>query len=115
MANDLTISDVVIDVPKTLGRNVLAVASEPSREYIDGKPSDTISAYRYTLVLADKAYKAITVKVPGTEHIEIAPGEVVPVFVEGLTIRPYISNSGSRPSIMLSATANSVRKADNKG
>ena len=115
MSNDLNINDVVIDVPKTLGRNVLAVACEPSREYIDGKPSDNISAYRYTVVLGDKAYKAVTIKVPGTEHIEIAPGEVVLVTVEGLYIRPYVTTAGNRPSIALSATATAVRRADVKG
>ncbi len=45
------------------GENVLATDVRPIKSFVDGKPTDTISGYRYTIVAPQRKYQNFTVKV----------------------------------------------------
>lgn len=80
----MKLTDLIIS-PKSLGERLLLVAIAPSYEYKDGRRSDTIIGYRYTIALPDKELDKIDVKIEGPQQME-APKGYVEVRFDGMEV-----------------------------
>lgn len=65
---------------------VLLTGVMPFRNYIEGKPSDNIAGYKYTVVCPANKYESFTVKIPQeaptitAEQLEAAGGAIKATF-----------------------------------
>ena len=97
----LTIRDVGLDLA-SLGQ-MLLVDITPCREFVDGKPTDKVTGYRYFVTLPAKNYKRLGVKIDGEQIMEM-PNTVQEVEFTGLDISAYVSGK----FIQLSAKATGI-------
>lgn len=100
----MDIKDVVIDAYKTVGQAML-VGVSPAYEYENGKRTDNVIGYKYEVVMPQRAYDKISVKISGDLQIELPENETPFVAFEGLSLIPYWTQQGYR----ISASANSIR------
>ena len=75
----MKLSDLKID-PQSLGNKLLLVDIIPSYTYIDGKGTDTITGYRYTVVLTEKSYEKINVRIDGKQQLDVPDGYAEVIF-----------------------------------
>lgn len=103
----LGMRDIVTDIPATCGRKMILCAIDEEREFVDGKPTGKIANNVYDVVLPEKAYKHLLVKIPGSARLTLNENDPHDVFVEfqGLTITPYAFNGRTG----LSAKASGIR------
>lgn len=66
----MNITDVAIDVKKTLGTQMLLVDIHPVFEYQNGKKSDSIIGYKYDICLPEHQFEKIAIKILGEQKIE---------------------------------------------
>lgn len=88
----MKITDIVIDAEATIGTNPLLVDVKPCYVYIDGKKSDKIEGYRYTVALPQHQFEKIGVKVLGECLIQKPESGYVPVKFENISFRIYWKN-----------------------
>lgn len=82
------------------------VGRRPVHEFVDGKPTDKIIAFRYDIVLPDMLYSKISVRVPGAAQLD-EPAEPYDVTLKGLQIVPYTRDN----SVELSFRADTIKAA----
>ena len=70
------VTDVKIDVPATVGNKLLLVDIKPRYEYDNNQRTSNITGYGYTVVLPDKAFEKLTVKIDGQQQMDITDGYV---------------------------------------
>lgn len=76
------VTDVKIDVPATVGNKLLLVDIKPRYEYDNNQRTDKVAGYGYTVVLPDKAFEKLTVKIDGKQQMEITDGYVEVYFTD---------------------------------
>lgn len=104
----LNIVDVVIDSKKTVGQNLLLTSARPYYEYNGTKKSDNIIGYKYEIVMPDRRYEKINVKVAGKQRIDCGEtSDCLPVVLENLEIKVYWMSG----TYNLTATADDIRIA----
>ncbi len=86
----LNITKAIIS-PKTLGRKQLLVEVLPIYLYDGGKRSETITGYRYTVVLPDCEFEKIGIKIDGDQQLE-KPIDTMEVAFENLELYIYWYN-----------------------
>lgn len=101
----MDIKDVAIDAYKTVGTELLLVGVAPSYAYENGRRTDTIIGYKYEVVLPQRAYDKISVKIEGDLRIELQENETVFVALDNLTLTPYWTPQGYR----ISTTATDIK------
>ena len=84
----LTIKNIKIDAKQTLGRQLLLVGVQPVNKYVNGKPTDEIEGYKYNVVLPERNFEKIAIKILGRQLIE-APNGYLEVEFEGLEVYLY--------------------------
>lgn len=111
----LGMRDLVTDIPATCGRKMILCAIDEEREFIDGKPTGKVANNVYDVVLPEKAYKHLLVKIPGPARLTLNENDPDDVLVEftGLTITPYAFNG--RTGLSAKATGIRVILPDDKG
>ncbi len=78
---------------------VLVTKVTPFKDYIDGKPSENIAGYKYTVVCPANKYESFTVKIRESqptitnEKIEAAGGSIKGTF-NGFEGKFYRTNNG---------------------
>ena len=85
----LNIRDLRID-PASLGTKKLLVDVAPAYEYKDGKRTDTVTGYRYSVALPEKGLDKVDVRIDGQQQAE-APNGYVEVRFDGLEVFIYWS------------------------
>jgi hypothetical protein len=85
----LKLTDLKIS-PESLGNTLWLVDVAPAYEYKDGKRTDNISAYRYSLVMVDRGLEKITVKIDGPRQMD-KPDGYVAVELDNLEVFIYWS------------------------
>ena len=104
----MKIYDLVIDIPKTLGVNLLATSEgHPYYEYTEGVKTDKIAGYQYEIMAERLNYDKVTVKIAGQAESAITySGELIPVRFENLTGKAWTDyKNGSEIRLSLTATA----------
>ena len=72
----IKVTDIKIDVPATVGNKLLLVDIKPRYEYDNNQRTSNITGYGYTVVLPDKAFEKLTVKIDGKQQMDITDGYV---------------------------------------
>ena len=90
------------------GANLILLDVAPYNAYVDGKKTDTIVGYRYTVV-EDKTFEKLIIKIPSSEPAftqeQIASSkERIKVSFDGAVAKPYRTMSGDY-DLSISATA----------
>ena len=85
----LNIRDLRID-PASLGSKNLLVDITPAYEYKDGKRTDNLTGYRYTVALPEHGLDKISVRIDGKQLIE-KPEGYIEVEFSGLEVNAYES------------------------
>lgn len=97
----LTIRDIGLDLA-SLGQKLL-VDIAPRREFVDDKPTDKVTGYKYIVALPAKGYKRLGVRIDGKQIMEM-PESVTEVEFTGLDISAYVKGK----YIQLSAKATGI-------
>lgn len=66
----MNLTKLIIDAPRTFGRKMLLVGVTPYYAYKDGRRTDVVDGYRYSIVLPERAFDRIEVKIPGKQLVE---------------------------------------------
>ena len=96
----MKISDLIIS-PKSLGDKLWLVDVSPAYEYKDGKRTDTVLGYRYTVALPEKGLEKINVRIDGDKLMD-SPDGYVEVRFDGLEV--FIYWSQGQPQVGAKAT-----------
>ena len=83
----MKLTDLIVS-PKSLGDKLWLVDVSPAYEYKDGKRSDTILGYRYSIALPEHELDKIDVRIDGQQQAE-APNGYVEVRFDGLEMFIY--------------------------
>ena len=95
----MNILNVCIDAVKTVGTELILIGIRPYYKYEDGKKVDKIEGYRYEIVLCQRKYERLFVKIAGDQRIPFNEDEGgLPVQFENLELHilgnhPYLQNS----------------------
>ena len=96
----MKIFDLIIS-PKSLGDKLWLVDVSPAYEYKDGKRTDTVLGYRYSVALPEKGLDKINVRIDGKQLME-APNGFVEVRFDNLEV--FIYWSQGQPQVGAKAT-----------
>lgn len=106
----MKISDLIIDVNKTLGGQKILTAITPAYKYANGEKTEEIEGYNYEIVLPQREFEKVRIRIAGRQAFDMP--EVYPaVDFEGLEIKAYVI-SGS-PLIKFTADAIKIVKTNN--
>lgn len=83
----LKLSDLIID-PATLGDPLWLTEITPCYAYRDGKRTNTISGYKYTVAMPARGLEKISIRIGGPQRID-QPISYVAVGFEGLQLYIY--------------------------
>ena len=101
----MEIKDLVIDVKRTVGDDLVLVDMVPVFVYEDGKRTDKIIGYRYVVSMPRHAFDKISVKIEGDKQLEMPENEYPVVEFDDLEIRVYWTPDGYR----VGASATGIR------
>lgn len=101
----MEIKDLVIDVKRTVGDDLVLVDVVPVFVYEDGKRTDKIIGYRYVVSMPRHAFDKISVKIDGDKQLEMPENEYPVVEFDDLEIRVYWTPDGYR----VGASATGIR------
>ena len=85
----MKITDLKID-PRSLGNKLWLVDVAPAYEYKEGKRTDNITGYRYSIALPEKGLDKIDVKIDGPQQMD-APNGYIEVRFDALEVFVYWS------------------------
>lgn len=98
----LNIRDLRID-PSSLGAKKLLVDITPAYEYKDGKRTDNLTGYRYTVALPEHGLDKISVRIEGKQLMEKPEG-----FIEVEFADIEVSAYESQGHVQLTAKATGI-------
>lgn len=102
----MNILNIIVDVEKTLGTTMLLTDVRPAYKYDSGKRLNDIEGYRYEIVLVDRKYDKIAVKIAGSCKFNLPLESPVRVEFDNLDVKLYW-RSGTYD---ISATASDIRE-----
>ena len=113
----MNILDVVIDANASVGKNLLLTDVRPYYAYAGNQKLDKVVGYRYDVVLTEKKFEKLSVKVEGKQKVELSDSvDYLPVVFDDLKLRLYTMSviTSLLQRIMsggynIAATANNVR------
>lgn len=88
----MKITDLKID-PQSIGSRPLLVEVAPTYAYSEGKRTNTVTGYRYTVAMPDHGFDKISVRIDGKQQIDTPDGYVEVVF-QNLEIYIYWTPTG---------------------
>ena len=102
----MEILNLVIDVKASLGNKFLFFFIRPSYKYENGKRLDEIEGYKYDIVLPERKYEKMSVKISGEARFPYPVENPINVEFEGLKLKPYWYSG----RYDVSATASNITK-----
>lgn len=104
----MNILNVCIDAVKTVGTELILIGIRPYYKYEDGKKVDKIEGYRYEIVLCQRKYERLFVKIAGDQRIPFNEDEGgLPVQFENLELHVYYQ--WKTGTYEISATATNIQ------
>lgn len=100
----MKITDLKFDLGQ-FGKRMNLTGVEPYYNYEAGKKTDKIEGYKYNVVLLDKEYEKISVKIAGNRLLEEQEKYDIPIKFVGLEVGFY--QDFSTKNLYLKATAKS--------
>lgn len=83
----MKITDVKIS-NSTVGKKLLLVDVQPYYTYKDGERTSTIEGYKYVIVMQERNFDKLLVKIPGDQQME-TPDGYSEITIEGLELYVY--------------------------
>ena len=80
----MKLTDLIVS-PKSLGDKLWLADVSPAYEYKDGKRTDTVLGYRYSVALPEKGLDKVDVRIDGQQQMD-APDGYVEVRFDGLEV-----------------------------
>lgn len=105
----MKLTDLKID-PRSLGNKLLLVEVAPTYAYSEGKRTNTVTGYRYTVAMPGHGFDKISVRIDGKQQID-APDGYVEVTFQDLEIYIYWTPTGYQ----VGARAKGIQLADTTG
>ena len=84
----LKITDLVIS-NDSIGKKALLVEVKPRYKYANGQRTEEIEGYAYTIVLPEKQFKKLIVKIDGDKKMDTPAEGYTEVIFEGLELSIY--------------------------
>ena len=106
----LRITDLMID-PRSLGNKLWLVDVAPAYEYKDGRRTDNVTGYRYSVCLPEKNLEKINVRIDGKQLLESPESGFVEISLTGLEVFIYWQNG--QPQV--GARATGIALVNHKG
>lgn len=94
--------------PKCLGDNLMLTSVSPYKKYVDGKATDEVEGYRYTVACPALDLEKIGVKIKGKQQMQNPEGSFPIVRFTDLEIKPYVMNG----SLGVTATATAITEVN---
>ena len=69
----MKLTDLKID-PQSLGNKLLLVEVLPSYAYSEGKRTNTVTGYRYTVAMPDHGFDKLSVRIDGKQQLDTPDG-----------------------------------------
>lgn len=88
----MKITDLTIN-PCSLGRRLLLVDVTPAYTYSEGKRTNNIMGYRYTIAMPEHGFDKLSVRIDGKQQLE-APNGYVEVTFQELEVYIYWTPTG---------------------
>lgn len=101
----MDVSHLAIDSYASVGKTLILVNVTPSYAYENGTRTDKLEGYRYEIVLPEKAYEKLSVRIPGEQRIEVSEGDTPFVSLDGLSLKLFWTPQGHK----VSATADNIK------
>ena len=101
----MDVKSVVVDAYATVGKNLLLVSISSAYSYENGKRTDTVIGYKYEVVMPEKMYEKLSVRIDGDQKLELPENETPQVVFEGLKMSLYWTPQGYN----IKATANNIK------
>ncbi len=92
-----------------LGKTVY-VDRQAINNFVDGKPTDEVTAYKYVVVLPNWSFEKITVRIEGSAQLD-APNVSYDVAFENLRAIPYVNSTTNR--VQLAFRADKIKPVNN--
>ena len=93
-----------IIVPAAPTYSFLLTRISPNYIYADGKRTQEVDGWKYTVLIPELGYDSLNVKIAGSKQLD-ATGPNTYVIFDGLEIKPYLING----KLIVSAHAAGVR------
>lgn len=103
----MNILNLVIDINKTFGNTLLLTNVRPAYKYDGGKRLNDIEGYRYEIVLTERKFEKVTVKVSGQCKFNVPIESPIRVEFDNLDVKLYW-HAGTYD---IAATASDIREA----
>lgn len=87
--------DLYID-NRCIGGDMILTQVSTDKEYRDGKATDNIIGYKYTVVLPHHGFDHLDIKIAGNKLLDVEPGDTMAVTVQGLVIKPYVQRNTNK-------------------
>ena len=104
--------NLIADLKNAIGNEYKLVGIRPYYQYVDKVRSQTIEGYNYEIILMERGYEKISVKIPGkpllTEIDEDSLNLGVSVSFKNLEYRIYAKSSNDFVSYNLTLTAKEI-------
>lgn len=105
--NTITNAGLYVD-NSCLGKDMLLVETAPYYEYVNKVRTGNILGYKYTVVLPQKGFEKLDVKIPGKRLLEVQAGQNIPVSFNKLQVRSYVAYRNDRASLQFTAEADGI-------
>ncbi len=105
----MKLSDLKIDAQKTCGEKLVCVGHRPVFEYSNKERTNTVIGTNYEIVLLDRSYERLNVKVLGGNTLPEVINGSIPVEFENLEI----SVTNFNGQIYISGKASKVHQVNN--
>lgn len=106
----MKLNEIVVDGFKTLGKEMILVSQNPYFDYEDGKRTDRISGYKYEVVLPEKSFEKVSIKIESLEPA-FSDSEIqgnIRVAFDGLKVKLYQDFRTNQ--VKLTCQAQKIRK-----
>lgn len=105
--NGLNIAGLKID-NDCLGKDMMLTTVKPYYAYADGKRTDCVQGYKYTVALPAQHFALLNVKIEGTKQMDAPTSGYKSVQFVGLNAKLYFDNNNR---VQVSAKASGIRMA----
>lgn len=105
MANTLNISGLRI-APECLGKEMMLTRVKEYYEYVDGKRTDRVKGYTYTVALPEQRFALLGVKIEGEKQMDAPASGYTSVQFVGLNVKLYFDNNNR---VQVTAKASGIR------
>lgn len=104
----MDVRDLVVDTAASCGNKMLLTEVKPYFDYVNGVRSSEVAGYRYTVVLLERKFEKLQVRIAGSQQIELNEDENKSVKFDNLKMELVWSPNG----YTVKALADAIKAVD---